>query len=362
MESQDRALDRTRIDLALEASIRVGLAVLLTTACLVIVRPFLPLLAWGVIIAVSAYPSFQHGKARLGGRGVLTAVIFTLVLLIVLIVPVILLAETMVEGVQTVATHLREGTLVIPPPPANVQNWPLIGGSVSKLWGLAARDLGQAVQSILPHIKSVVPSVFSATASVGFSVLQLLLAIVVSGVLLANAQAAHDLTCLLMRRLFGKSGPEFQELVGATIRSVTTGILGVAFIQSVFAGIGFLLAGLPGAGLWAVVFLIAAVLQMGVLVLIPAVVYVFAVFSTTKAVIFLVWCVIVGSMDNVLKPLLLGRGVPVPIVVVFLGAIGGFLALGLIGLFLGAIVLSVGYKLFLSWISQPISRLEIARE
>jgi predicted PurR-regulated permease PerM len=126
----------------------------------------------------------------------------------------------------------------------------------------------------------------------------------------------------------------------------------VAFIQSVLAGLGFLVAGLPGAGLWAVTFLIAAVLQVGVLVLIPAVIYMFAISSTTKAVIFLVWCLVVAIVDNFLKPLLLGRGVAVPMVVVFLGAIGGFVALGLVGLFVGAIVLSVGYKLFLAWLDR----------
>jgi predicted PurR-regulated permease PerM len=178
------------------------------------------------------------------------------------------------------------------------------------------------------------------------------LSILVAGALLANAQAAYEVTRSLAKRLFGGQGPEFQQLIGATIRSVTTGILGVAFIQSVLAGLGFLVAGLPGAGLWAVMFLIAAVLQVGVLILIPAVVYVFAVSTMTKAVIFLIWCVIVALVDNVLKPLLLGRGVAVPIVVVFLGAIGGFVALGIIGLFVGAIVLSVGYKLFLAWINE----------
>jgi len=139
-------------------------------------------------------------------------------------------------------------------------------------------------------------------------------------------------------------------IAGSTIRSVTTGILGVALIQTVCAGLGFLLVGLPGAGLWAVIFLIAAVLQVGALVLVPAVLYVFAIATTTKAVVFLIWCIIVALMDNVLKPLLLGRGVAVPIAVVFLGAIGGFVAMGIIGLFVGAIVLSVGYKLFLAWI------------
>ena len=138
--------------------------------------------------------------------------------------------------------------------------------------------------------------------------------------------------------------------MGATIRSVTFGIIGVALIQSAFAALGFLVVGGPAFGLWAVVFLIAAVLQFGVVVLIPAVIYVFATSATTKAVIFLIWCIIIALMDNVLKPILLGRGVAVPIAVVFLGAIGGFVALGIIGLFVGAIVLSVGYKLFLAWL------------
>jgi predicted PurR-regulated permease PerM len=223
---------------------------------------------------------------------------------------------------------------------------------LNNLWSLASRDLTAVVRSFAPQIKAVVPALLSASAGIGFTVLQFVLSIVVAGVLLANAQAAYEVTCSLANRIFGEKGPEVQQVVGATIRSVTTGILGVALIQALLAGLGFLVAGLPGAGLWAVIFLFAAVLQVGVLVLIPAVLYVFAVSSVTKAVIFLVWCLIVASIDNVLKPLLLGRGVAVPIAVVFLGAIGGFVAIGIIGLFVGAIVLSVGYKLFLAWLGQ----------
>jgi predicted PurR-regulated permease PerM len=166
------------------------------------------------------------------------------------------------------------------------------------------------------------------------------------------------MTRSLFDRIFGERGLELQELVGATIRSVTFGIIGVAVIQSVFAALGFLMVGLPTVGLWATLFLIAAVLQFGVLVLIPAVIYVFATAATTKAVIFLIWCLIVGLMDNILKPLLLGRGVAVPIVVVFLGAIGGFVAIGIIGLFVGAVVLSIGYKLFLVWLERDSIKAE----
>ena len=342
--------DRTQVNLALEASIHIGLAILLTTACLLIMSPFIPLLAWGIIIAVSAYPGFQKLQISLGGRGVLTAILFTVLLLAFLIVPVVLLAGTLVEGVQTLAAHFKDGTFIIPPPPANVESWPIIGAPLNRVWGLASKDLAEAIRSFAPQIKAAFPGLLSASAGIGLAVLQFILSILVAGVLLAYAQAAYEVICSLCNRFFGDKGPEFQQLMGATIRSVTTGILGVALIQAVLAGLGFLVAGLPGAGLWAVIFLIAAILQVGVLILIPAVIYMFTISTVTKAVIFLIWCLIVGLLDNILKPLLLGRGVAVPIAVVFLGAIGGFVAMGLVGLFVGAIVLSVGYKLFLAWL------------
>jgi predicted PurR-regulated permease PerM len=350
VDSHSYTDNRRDVNLALEASIHIGLAVLLSTACLLFLWPFLPLLAWGIIIALSAYPVFQKLQRALQGRAGISAIVFTLVLLLLLVVPVILLAGTLVEGVQTMATRFKEGSLIIPPPPAGVETWPMIGAPLKSLWSLASEDLSQAVRSFAPQIKSIMPGLFSVSAGIGLTVVQFALSIVLAGVILANARAAYEVTCSLCNRLFGEKGLEIQQLIGATIRSVTTGILGVAFIQSILAGLGFLIAGLPGAGLWAVVFLIAAVLQAGVLVLIPAVIYMFTTASVTTAAIFLVWCVFVALIDNVLKPLLLGRGVEVPTVVVFLGAIGGFVALGLIGLFIGAIVLSVGYKLFLAWV------------
>jgi predicted PurR-regulated permease PerM len=346
------AYDKTQLNLALEVSIHIGLAILLSAACLLILRPFIPLLTWGMVIAVAAYPGFQKLQLALGGRGVLTSILFTVLVLAFLIIPVVLLAETLVEGVQTLAAHFKEGTLIIPPPPVGVEAWPIIGAPLNSLWSRASVDLSGAVRSFAPQIKAAVPGLLSVSFGLGLTVLQFAVSIVVAGVLLANAQAAYEVTCSLCSRIFGDKGPEFQQLIGATIRSVTSGILGVALIQSVLAGLGFLVAGLPGAGLWAVTFLIAAVLQVGVLVLIPAVIYMFAISSATRAVIFLVWCLIVALVDNFLKPLLLGRGVAVPMAVVFLGAIGGFVALGLIGLFVGAIVLSVGYKLFLAWLDQ----------
>jgi len=349
---EQRAENTDYVNRAVEVSIYIGLAITLAAACLLILRPFVPLLAWGIIIAVAVYPGLGRLQALLGGRQGLAGVLCALILLAIVLLPVILLTHSLVEGTQVVIASLKAGTLTVPPPPPAVGNWPIIGVPLARAWALASNDLTVAIRSFAPQIKEILPGLLSASAGIGLAVVQLLLSILVAGVLLANAQAVYAFTCSVFGRIFGAKGPEFQQLIGATIRSVTFGILGVAIIQSVFAALGFLVVGLPGAGLWTVIFVFAAVLQAGALVLIPAVIYVFAIASTTKAVLFLVWCMIVGVMDNILKPLLLGRGVTVPVAVVFLGAIGGFMAMGIIGLFVGAIVLSVGYKLSLAWLDR----------
>lgn len=340
---------------ALEVSINIGLVVLLSVTCFLILRPFVPLISWGIIIAVATYPAFQKVQRVLGGRGGLAAAVCTILFLAVLIVPTFLLTQSLLDGIQSVSARMKEGGTLIPPPPARVAAWPLIGPPLSGIWVLASTDFSQVLRKFAPELKSVLPGLLSASAGLGLTVLQLCLSILVAGALLAKGKAAAEVTRALSNRLFGARGPEFQQLIGQTIRSVTFGILGVAVIQSVFAAVGFLVAGLPGAGFWILTFLFAAVLQAGVIVLLPAIIYVFAIASTTKAIIFLVWCMIVGLMDNVLKPILLGRGAAVPIAVVFIGAIGGFMGMGIIGLFVGAIVLSVGYKLFLAWLGEPVS-------
>jgi len=351
----EQSLNKDYVRRALEVSIHVGLLVLLTAACLLILRPFIPLVVWGIIIAIAVYPAYRRLRSWLGGRGTWAAVLCTLIFLGILIVPVALLTGTLIDGVRTLSTHVREGSLSIPPPPANVRTWPLVGQPLSKVWNMASTNLTGLLKDLTPQIRGLIPGLLHTSADIGLTVLQFVLSILVAGFLLARTSSGVAVTHLLANRLFGDRGPEFEDLAGSTIRSVTNGIIGVAVIQSVLAGIGFLVAGLPGAGLWTLIFLFAAVLQIGALVLIPAVIYMFAIASATKAVIFLVWCIIVGLMDNVLKPLLLGRGVAVPIAVVFLGAIGGFIAMGIIGLFVGAIILSVGYKLFLAWLEGPVA-------
>ena len=353
----DNTLSRT-----LDVSINLGLLILLTGACLLILRPFLPLIVWGLIIAIAAYPGYRRLKNKLGGRSVLTAIICTCLLLTIFILPVVLLTGSLVEGVQNLTARLTQGVPILPPPPPRVETWPIVGAPLKNAWELASKNVASAMTTFAPQIRTVIPKLLSVSASLGLAVLQWIASILVAGILLANSGSGTKIAHSLAIRLFRERGPEFEELAGATIRSVTTGIIGVALIQSIFAAFGFLLVRLPGAGMWAIVFLFAAVLQVGALVLIPAVVYMFAIAGTTKAIVFLVWCVIVGAMDNVLKPLLLGRGVPVPMVVVFLGAIGGLLTMGTVGLFIGAILLSIGYKLCLAWLEQTTQLTEEASQ
>jgi len=313
------------------------------------------LITWGIVIAIAAFPAYRKLRNLVAGRGTLAAVLCVLAFLVVLIIPVALLAQTMFEGIQMATAKVKGGTVSIPPPPANIATWPLIGPPIEHVWTMASTNLSDLLKSQAPQIKTLALGALSASAGIGLTVLQFVLSILVAGVLLAKSSECAAVSHSLHNHLFGDRGPEFEELTASTVRSVTNGILGVAVIQSVLAGIGFLVAGLPGAGLWTLIFLFAAVLQVGMLVLVPAVIYMFAIASTTKAVLFLVWSIIVGLSDNVLKPILLGRGAAVPIAVVFLGAIGGFIAVGIIGLFLGAIVLSVGYKLFLAWLRGPVA-------
>jgi predicted PurR-regulated permease PerM len=344
--------DKDYLKQALEVTINIGLVVLLAVTCFLILRPFVPMISWGIIIAVATYPGFLRLQQLLRGHGTAAAALCTIIFLAILIVPAVLLTDSLLQGIQTIGARMKEGGTLIPPPPQTVASWPLVGPSLSGIWALASTDLSQAVRKFAPELKSVVPGLISASAGLGLTILQLFLSILVSGALLTKAEAAARVTRALATRLFREKGEEYQQLIGQTIRSVTFGILGVALMQSLFAAIGFLAVGLPAVGFWILTFLFGAVLQAGGIVLIPAVIYVFAIASTTKAVIFLVWCIIVGLMDNVLKPILLGRGIAVPIAVVFLGAIGGFMGMGIIGLFIGAIVLSVGYKLFLAWLGE----------
>src|SRR6478672_6632497 len=280
-------------------------------------------------------------------------VIAGLILLVLLVVPSVLLGDSLVSGAQKVMDFFQKGELHIPPPPDSVAGWPLIGEPIAKTWTLASEDLEKALRQASPLLKGFGSWLLSAAGGAGIALLQFVLAILISGAFLAKSEAAGRMTQTVATRLAGERGPEHARVAEQTVRSVASGILGVALIQALLAGLGFLVAGVPAAGLLTLVCLLFGVIQLGVvIVLIPVVIYLFSTADTVTAVGFLIWAILVAPVDNILKPILLGRGVDVPMLIIFVGAIGGFLSAGIIGLFTGAVVLALGYKLFLAWLAQ----------
>jgi predicted PurR-regulated permease PerM len=345
------ASDEPFLNRSVEATIRIGVVLLLVAACIRIVWPFLIPIAWGVIVAVALAPSFGRLVRRLGGHNGWAAVVVVLLLLFLLLVPSVMLTGTLVESARSLSTHLQQGSLHIPPPPPGVAGWPLIGESLSQFWTLASTNLEAALSQVGPQLKALGSWLLAAAAGAGFSILQFLLAIVIAGLLLYRVEQGGRVAQAVARRVAGPRGGELADLSEMVVRSVARGILGVALIQAVLAGLGFLAVGVPGAGLWALLCLILSTVQIGVLpVTVPMVFYVFSTSDTLTAVLFLAWMLVVSVIDNILKPILLGRGVQVPMVVIFIGAIGGFLAAGIIGLFVGAVLLVLGYRLFLAWL------------
>jgi len=341
------------VERALEAAIRIGLVALLILWSFQIVRPFIIPIIWGTIIAVAAYPGYQWLQDKLGGRRKLSAVLFTLFMLLVVIAPTLMLSGTLVETVKLLAKDLTEhGTLTIPPPPESIRGWPLIGVELDGFWSLASENIQAALKQVGPQIRAVGKWLLATAAGAGFGILQFIFAIVIAGVLMPCAATGDRIAHAIVARLAGSERADLVELAEKTIRSVASGILGVALIQSLLAGLGFMVAGVPAAGFWALLCLLLGVAQIGIIfVMVPVIIYLFNTADTVTAVAFLVWSIPVGLMDNILKPIFLARGVKTPMVIIFMGAIGGFLASGIIGLFVGAVVLALSYELFMLWLN-----------
>ena len=339
--------------IAVDTTLRVGILLAMLYWCFHIMSPFLYPIIWGAIIAVASYGSYQKLSSVIGNRPTLAAILVTLIFLTVMIVPIALLTDSMASGVEALADEAKQGTLKIPPPPDAVAGWPLVGESLHAIWLKASVNIEAVLKQFAPQLKSLGSWLLSAAAGAGFGLIQFALSILVAGLLLANAGPSRRYTSAFATRLAGDKGVEFVEIAGTTVNGVTRGILGVAIIQGILAGLGFLVAGIPGAGLWAFVAMVLAIIQIGILpVTLPAIIYVFATAEPLTGILFLIWNIVISTADNILKPLLMGKGAAVPIPIIFIGALGGFMASGILGLFTGAIILSIGYTLYLAWIEE----------
>lgn len=341
------------LKLSVEAAIRIGVLALIIVWSLQIVAPFVQIVLWAIILAVAVYPLYTGLARRLGGRNKLSVVLVTVIALAILLVPSWRFFGATVEEAREVAERAEAGTLQVPPPPHGVRDWPVIGERTYEFWNGASHNLEATLGKLKPELTAGGRWALSALAGLAGTVLQFFVSILIAGVLLSTGEQGRSFSVKFATRLAGPPGEDFVRLTVATIRSVFQGVLGIALIQAALSAIGLLLIGVPGAMVWALLVMILAVMQLPpILVLGPVMVWAFATQSTTAALIFLVYGLFVSVSDSFLKPLLLGRGVDVPMLVILLGAIGGMIMSGIIGLFVGAVVLAVAYQLMMAWLEQ----------
>lgn len=344
----------------IEAVVRIGLLLLLAAWCFEIISPFIVPVAWGVIIAVAIYPVFVKLKSVLGDKNKLAATVYTLLALTLLITPTVMISNSIIDSSATIAERYESGTLKIPPPNDRVKEWPFIGEKTHAAWLQASDNLEATLEKYDSETRKVGRAIVSGAAGAAGTILQFVLSIIISGILVANANGAYDITIKVFKRLTSDgAGQSYADLSKATIRSVAQGVLGVAIIQAVLSALGMMVMDVPAWGLWTLAVLVVAIAQIPPIVILGFVcAYVFSVAETTPAVIFLIYCIIVSSSDGFLKPLFLGRGMSTPMLVILLGAIGGMMMSGIIGLFVGAIILALGYELFMAWLNKaelPVS-------
>ncbi|MFM0008169.1 AI-2E family transporter [Paraburkholderia dipogonis] len=341
----------------LEALIRAGLIAVLAIFCFEIVLPFLNLIVWSLILAITLYPLQVRLRRRLGNKDGRTATLIVLIAIAIIILPSYLLGVAMVDSGEHAMAIVKSEGLHIPPPAESVASWPLVGQRLYDFWLQAATDLTGLLQKLAPQLKDVSRALLGAVAGVGKGLLIFVFALIIAGIFMAYGQQGSRSAVQIASRFFSpEKGPRIAVLCTATIRAVAQGVVGIAFIQMLLIGVAFVVKGIPAAGLLALAVLLLGIMQLpATLITVPVIIFVFATEGASVAtVVFSIYVFIAGLADNVLKPLLLGRGVDVPMPVVLIGALGGMVTGGVIGLFIGPVALAVGYQLFWQWVEdQP---------
>lgn len=320
--------------------------------CLYIISPFIFPVLWGVIIAVAVKPIHIYFTKFFKRNNIVASVVLTILLLVCIIVPGVLAITSIADSAMLFKSKFETGEWVIDAPSIDIKNWPIVGEKVYQILFDITADLSKVVVEYKEQVTALILAVAKSLMSTGVLYFELIFTVIIAGILLATNNTLA-ITIQFANRIIGNQGAEFVDLIGSTIRNVVRGVLGVAVIQSLLASIGLFAADIPHAGFWVIICLVLCVVQVGpALVLIPAAIYLYLNASATFATIWTIYFVFVLISDNIIKPILLGKNAPVPMLVILLGVIGGLITGGFLGMFTGAIILSIGYKLFISWLHQ----------
>ncbi len=347
----------TLVNGLIESTIRIAVLAIMVIWCFKIIEPFVPLVMWGGILAIALFPLMKMISRKFGISEKITAFLISALLLAVVIVPMIYIGDSLIEGSGDIVEVYKEGKLAIPAPPEKVAEWPLVGEKIYTVWQQFSENSMAAAEKFKPQIQSVGKWLLSASANAGFMTLFFIASIILAGFFMVAAESTRSFFDNIFCRFNREEGKDFVTLSVSTIRSVAQGVIGIAFIQAIFSMPAIFLMEVPFAGLRVVANLILAIVQLPILLVIgPIIFYVYSTGDSTSATIFTVYMLIVAFSESVLKPMLLGRGLDVPMLVILLGAIGGMLLSGIIGLFTGATILALGYTLFTAWLKGNVEQ------
>ncbi len=341
-----------QVKIAIEIAIKLALLGIVIYLSYLIVKPFMAIVTWGIIIAVALSPLIDSLEKKIANRKKII-IGFTVAVIATLLIPTYSLSGKMVESSQTIIHAIKDGSITIPPPTQKVKEWPIIGEKSYAFLDKASHNLKETLVPFSDEIKKMTKYIFSTLGSGLATIFMFVGSMIIAAIFLIAREGSVRFYEELSHRLLGNKGKEWVQLSTLTVRSVVNGVLGVAIIQAIFALVGMGLMGIPFSIVWAVIIMFLTIIQLPALLIIgPMIAYVFSQGSGTAEVVFTIYMLIVGASDGVLKPILMGRGVDIPMLIILIGAIGGMMLMGMIGLFIGAVIFALTYTLFGFWIKE----------
>ena len=334
-----------------ELAIRLGLLALLVYWSLTLIRPFLSVIIWSIVLAVALYPIFERLSVTIGGRRRIAAAIVTVVSLLVVLGPATWLVLGVIDSGRLLLERAPTWTPPVPHPTESVRRWPFIGEQVFQFWELAATNLKVAVAKVAPHLKPLGTTMLRYAGDAGIGTLKFLGAVVLAGFLLAPGPILANALKSFVERVAPAHGEQFVNLAGSTIRKIAQGVVGIAAVQAFLGGVAFIVADAPAVSLLVTAVLILGILQIGPTpVFLPMIIWGWVTMDTAPALMFTIYLAGVGVLDNLLRPIIMRRGLTTPLPVMLIGLFGGMLSYGITGLFLGPIILAVIWELAAAWI------------
>ncbi len=365
-ESKESAKLRRLNATFVEIAIHLGFVGFLVYWAYLLVRPFIPIGVWAVVLTVALYPTFRRLKLFLGGGAVggrWAAGLLTIAGLLIVLGPSTWLGVGLIEGSKALLQRLESGALTIPPPSPQVKDWPLIGPPLFDFWQLSFTNLRSALENVLPHLRPAGGVLLEMVSSVGAGTLKFVVSVVIMGFLFVSGPGVVAAVNMLARRIDPAYGERFVTLSGATIRAVSSGVIGISLLQSVIGGLGMWLVGVPYASLLTLAILVLGIVQLGpILVAVPLVIWAWMTLTTAAAIGLTVCMSIVYLIEALMKPFVLAHGLTTPTIVIFMGVVGGIIEHGIAGLFAGPIVLAVAWEFAKAWIFNDELLVEAAPE